>query len=309
VALLLKNLCGIPMIPIVLIDVYKFQKMLMKKNTRDSYLKEIKAKYEQEKTGEYASLLAKPTPASLKNLCNIIDDSNISLADKEILNKFYTVKKFDIDKFRPICNFYKGITVEPHPSVVDVLALLVNFQPRPLGKYLKSEANSNENELQKINVSKVISEVEIEKKEELQSEVENKTAYLEKKKISKKAVVGVVVFMAILTILFFSFQRKNCMQWSNDHYEEVSCDEVTNQSIGLLGNYSKIKKADQNLMEGFKKIKVCDTTRYFNPDGTPRVWYCKSELGIECFTMPGLHPETEQTLKKITPYIIDKYLK
>ncbi len=49
----------------------------------------------------------------------------------------------------------------------------------------------------------------------------------------------------------------------------------------------------------------------FFVEGTerPLIWYYKTkEEEIEYFTSPGLHPTTGETLRKITPYIIQTYV-
>ena len=46
-----------------------------------------------------------------------------------------------------------------------------------------------------------------------------------------------------------------------------------------------------------------------NQDGREQIWYGKNNRGeLEFFTSQGLHPETKKTLKKITKYMIDKYV-
>ncbi|KAA1247250.1 hypothetical protein [Aquimarina sp. RZ0] len=41
----------------------------------------------------------------------------------------------------------------------------------------------------------------------------------------------------------------------------------------------------------------------------PRVWYYKNKKDeIEYFTSSGIHPVNGETLKKITPYIIETYV-
>ncbi|WP_213068886.1 hypothetical protein [Flavobacterium columnare] len=62
-----------------------------------------------------------------------------------ILETFYNLPNFDVDKFRPICNFFKGKTSAPNQDILDVMALLVNLQPRPLGDFLKSKHNPPKN--------------------------------------------------------------------------------------------------------------------------------------------------------------------
>jgi len=89
------------------------------------------------------------------------------------------------------------------------------------------------------------------------------------------------------------------MQWTGDYYEKVDCI----QEIKSLD----IKPYDE-IQFGLIKINVSDTTSFFKV-GEPCIWYGKSfEGNYDCFTAPGLHPETGKTLKPITQYIVDKYL-
>ncbi|WP_310556810.1 hypothetical protein [Flavobacterium sp.] len=278
----------------------------MKKSTPESYLIEIKAKYEIEKTEEYSSYLSKPTPASLRDLCNILDNSKISPIDKEILNKFYTIDKFDIDKFRPICNFFKGKTEVPQQSIVDVMALLVNFQSRPLGKYLKKEDIINELAIGNI-------EETLNKKEDFKNQIQKSNGLLENQKkqswIQKnKLKVGVffiILFSGFVTKQVF-FSTKECMIWKDNHYEAIACDETPTSGYGLISS-SNIKREDY-LIDNFQKIEITKNTIFFK-NGRPCVWYGKSlEGNLEYFSYDGRHPETGKTLKEITPYMIEEHI-
>ncbi len=69
----------------------------------------------------------------------------------------------------------------------------------------------------------------------------------------------------------------------------------------------KLYNADR--IEHFRKIDPNCETDFFKNDGTEMLWYGKNKSGeLEFFTSVGLHPETGKTLKKITKYIIKKYI-
>lgn len=275
----------------------------MKKNTFDSYLADIKAKYELEKTGEYSSYLSKPTPGSIKNLCSLLKNSEISSIDKEILNKFYAIDNFDIDKFRPICKFFTGKTEIPQQSIVDIMAFLVNLEPRPLGKYLKSVV--------KIDDSKIIKNVESNnleiKPEESKSLVKIddfkiKTSFINK---NKTKIVGSISLAIISTFLISKtvISDKQCMEWQKNHYEVVECE---NKSVGFATINSKVP-LNENLLD-LRKIEVSDTTTFFKHNKAI-IWYYKNDDKLEFFNAPGFHPENDKPLKPITQYMIDKYVK
>lgn len=93
------------------------------------------------------------------------------------------------------------------------------------------------------------------------------------------------------------------MQWSGDHYEEVSCD----LEIQGIGTYISVEPLDERVIH-LKKIKVSDTTTFFK-NGEAVIWYAKVEEGVEFFNSHGMHPENNKPLKPVTQYIIDKYVK
>ena len=91
------------------------------------------------------------------------------------------------------------------------------------------------------------------------------------------------------------------MQWNTNHYEVVDC---STESSGFLDPRIPIHKDRL----GLKKLDPKTIKNYFE-NGEPRVWYAKIDDKIELFNQPGLHPTTGKTLKPITQYIINKYLK
>jgi hypothetical protein len=277
----------------------------MKKNTPESYLIEIKLKYAQEKAGDYACYLAKPTPASLNNLCKLLDNEKISKTDKEILNRFYGIEKFDIDKFRPICNFFKEKTEIPNPSIVDVMAFLVDFEPRPLGKYLKIESTVEETQSNK--EKELINPIQ--ETTYMSSYIvdnQKKEPWIQKNKL-KIGTAIFILFSGFITKQVF-FPAKDCMIWKENHYEATVCEEVNNDYTNGIGSINLNIIRNDILIENFRKIEVNSKTVFFK-NGKPCIWYGKSFNGIiEYFTYHGQHPETGKTLKEITPYMIEKYV-
>ncbi len=101
-----------------------------------------------------------------------------------------------------------------------------------------------------------------------------------------------------------SVSSKECMTWADSLYVLVSCVTKPYSKYG-----TRVEPLDQMKLDNFKKIRVHAAYSFFADDGKPLVWYYKTkEDEIECFTAPGFHPTNGETLKKITPYIIDKYV-
>lgn len=289
----------------------------MNKNTFETYLIAIKKQYEIAKKGTYSTFLSSPTPASIRNLCVEIFKSSNSNVDKEILKHFFDLKgddtdkalidKFDIDRLRPICHFFKGKTETPKHELVDLMALLINLEQRPLSKYLKSEHKEIEEKKNKPIIGFIDTKPVHEKRtsEEIAPEVlhvQNKKPIWFKTNGIKIASGCVIIAILFLGVNYF-MKGEECMEWVNDHFEVVDCD-VPNESGDRYIN----AKEEDSFIADFRKINPCDTLSFKDKDGNACLWYGKSPKGeIEFFTALDVHPETGKTLKEVTDYIMNKY--
>lgn len=105
-------------------------------------------------------------------------------------------------------------------------------------------------------------------------------------------------------VLSASRENNKCMTWADSTYVIISCSKKPYSKYG-----TKIEPLEEIRFENFKKLKVNAAYPFFTDDGKPLVWYYKKENGeIEYFSAPGLHPTNGKTLRKITAYIIDKYV-
>lgn len=93
-------------------------------------------------------------------------------------------------------------------------------------------------------------------------------------------------------------RNRECMYWSNDHYESVFCDDPVKKDNSIALN--------EDLTVLFMKITKPDTLTVENALG--KVWYDKSNKKVEFFTHHGTHPVNGKTLKPVTKYIIEKYV-
>ena len=121
----------------------------------------------------------------------------------------------------------------------------------------------------------------------------------------QRTIIGIVGILCLIGLItYFAFPDKECMQWSGDHYEMVDCD----LKIQGLAKSANIEIIDPTLVN-LKKIKVCDTTTYFDKNGVAIIWYAKTANGIEFFDAHGRHPENNSPLRPVTHYILNKYIK
>ncbi len=121
----------------------------MKLQTLDAYKKAILIHYQNTNDGDLYHYLSNPTPKSLKNACEDLYHYELPNSDRLILQAFFrfkptedpitAIKKFDIDKFRPIQNFLKEKTSDTNKINLNLIALLINFTPRSHVNFLQSK--------------------------------------------------------------------------------------------------------------------------------------------------------------------------
>lgn len=291
----------------------------MRNNTFEDYKKAIKIKYEIEKEGAFFNFLTPPSQANLRNLCWEKFKANPSKEDLNIFSSFFgfdfdsTKKnhfKEQTDKFRPVGSFLKGQKEPANKFAVEFAAILVDFKERPFQKF--RESGVAEVEKQKVSPNdfgpEEVPEVMADQlaEESIFKPLNRKWDVLSKfREKIKLTSIGVVVFLGLgFGVIYYIFPKKQCMQWSNDHYEIVDCDL---KADGFMVS-NKVEVFDERKCE-LRKINVCDTTTCFNKNGEAVVWYAKTEKGIDFFNTHGIHPETEKPLKAVTKYILNKYVK
>ncbi|RZJ51999.1 MAG: hypothetical protein EOO44_13170 [Flavobacterium sp.] len=290
----------------------------MNNNTRDDYKKAVRAKYEIEKEGEYSNYFSPTSQANLRNLCWERFKENNNSDDLITFNDFFEFK-FDLtkknhfssttDKFRPIVTFLKGEKEPANFYSVEMAAILVDFQPRPFKKFKEKgiikldEPKQGPKLPEPFFVAPEDSGAKVE-------EGENKTPIDEKplrKSIldtfNKKARLGIIstIILGLIGAVIYFYMKKDCMQWTGDHYEKVDCVQEMNSFVG----FNTIKPFDEVQFK-LKKINVCDTTTCFKNEQAI-IWYGKISNQVDFFNMNGLNPLNGKPLRPITDHMFHKY--
>jgi hypothetical protein len=276
------------------------------KDTFSSYKAALKQQYEENKSGVFANFLVQPTPARLRDLGILLFKENRSQNDKKVfqsflgfefeINSIQKIKK-ETNKFKPLATFLKNETELSDFNAADFLAILVDFQQRPYSKFLQQGVT----EVKRFDNEPTVEEENLIKAQEYEYNP------LPLKNSKRKAIFIFAGIIGLLTISYIVrkefFPAKECMQWNNDHYEEVVC---AGNKIGFY-DINPIFDKNDDLLD-FKKISVCDTTTFFKYN-QPMVWYIKQNGKCEYFNAPGLHPISGKPLRPISKYIIAKYIK
>lgn len=276
--------------------------------TSDDYTAAIRRKYESEKQDKYSSFLLNPSPAQLRNLCLIVFDQGLSKADEGTFSIFFQtrqgdslrkcIEKVDVEKFRTFRNFLFGKNEKINPSSLEVIAVLLDMNPRPLSNFLNSNMI--------LEAPPTNKKPEKERTNEFAGNEVDEPEAPPKLKADRKRIIIPIVLIGLLFIAYIVkkevFPAKECMQWNVDHYEEVVCE---GNQLGFA-NINPIVESDEDLLD-FKKLEVDSNTVFFK-EGQPIVWYIKREGKCEFFNRPGLHPISGKPLMPITKYMIEKHV-
>ncbi len=113
-------------------------------STYNDYTAAVKAKYETEKQGRYASFIDDPQRGSLKKLCELLFKAGMSISDEKIFADFFgydtkldktkqlrIIEDFPVDSFRSVTDFLKNKTQSTSRKTLNLIAVLVDFTPRP----------------------------------------------------------------------------------------------------------------------------------------------------------------------------------
>lgn len=116
-----------------------------------------------------------------------------------------------------------------------------------------------------------------------------------------KLLIGVSLLLILVALIYFQIFDQRCMTWTGNEYVKVGCSSSQRNEVVPLDRFK---------LERMKRVEVDAATPFFNEETKePLIWYHKvNENTIEYFTDAGKHPITGETLKAITPYIIEKYV-
>ncbi len=295
------------------------------------YLDAILRYYEQQRTKPgFPPRLLNPTPSKLREECAFVYQTRFEGKDLPMLRTFFSVPenadiakaidRFDIDKFRPLVNYLKKATDNTEDKNIELLGWLLDFDKRPYNADIKYD--SDDIAFGTSGSIMPIMHTENGGGERTNESVSSASGLLSKWKnlmqkghgwILRKRLplrAGSVTVLFALTAFYF-INKENvfgngitgtneCMIWTGDQYEKVSCD--TPRLAGLPIPLDKAR------MNNLQRITLPDTVteKYIG-----NLWYRKrGGDSIDLYTAGGRDPvDLNQDLKRLTPYIYDKYLR
>lgn len=296
-----------------------------------AYKAKVIQDYQKKREARELSLnLLHSSPAKLREECLDVlqkrylkkDDRTIRAFFKhrdETTDNEHRIRKSKGEIFKTLDNYLKGVTADTNDKNIELLAWLINYEPRPyqfgLAETIKTDTEQGTSEIQKDNSQEAAAEAKLVRLIETTEGLENTVSPLPKSN-NKKRARNAVILTIVLTIagagtyIWWTTTKPTtahsltstlsgaCMYWSEDHYEPVPCDQKANGRFILA--------LDTLKLANFKLITENDTV---SPNSVRKVWYFKTPKGLELYTDSGFHPvHVERRLKPLTRYMWDTYL-
>lgn len=289
----------------------------------DQFKEEVINAYHEKKEKRLLPIeLERASPTQLMNYCLALLYRGKLAEDLATLNRVFNpldkypdletgIKKFGASGFKSLQYFMIGKTTQPREPIVKLLAVLIDFQPRPYDKWIKErDDNAEENGEEKVEeespndnpkqsqTGNTAQKEDSGHKGEMISKMPKETSVWSS--LKKSALYGIIAFagMAGAYQIADSLDRE-CMYWKTDRYIPIACSEKID---GV-----EIIPLDKKTVSDFRKIMRQDTLTLAS---VGKVWYGKPTAdSAEFYTTKGVYPlDKEKELKPATEYIIKKYV-
>lgn len=300
--------------------------------SESEYKELVLADYDRKKlAGQLSSELMHPTPGSLKAEGVKICERRFDPKDAILLQSFFNqrdnatgyrlaIQNCKADIFRQVVKLIKERTINTKLKNTNLLAWLIDFQPRPYYYGLNIVAQPvkpvQPDNIKGIGIAGGKEEDSALKEEEEEETIggtvqESATTpattttvdrKIEKppvppdKKIDRRWFIGIAAFLVLGVIIWgYLPGGRNCMYWDNDHYVATSCD-VPRLDTPLV-------HLDPAKLRGFRRIKHVDTLTY---NSVNKLWYVRVGGIIEVYSAEGKHPlYPNKKLTRLTYYAVN----
>lgn len=251
--------------------------------------------------------LIRPTRARLKQRCLQLASAELKPGDESILREFFEIEGrgvryrdaidvWNAEDFKTLEIFLKKPETQPAEKNVQLLAWLIQFEPRPFAEYQKGLTDRPVNEernREKTDHAETPNEVEDSKKER-----DNKVWPVRESAKSrwKQIAAGGGVLLTILAAWYIYRSDDNkCMYWNGEHYVATAC------TVPRLD--TPIVPLDPARLRGFRQLRHLDTLTSYAVD---RFWYAQKGKHVDVFTGPGVHPVyPDRRLKLVKDYVVN----
>src|SRR5690606_37383253 len=166
------------------------------------------------------------------------------------------IERFGAAKFKPLRNFLVGKTINPDENVVKLLAVLIDFQPRPFDQWREARSGGQSEDQEHTETEESNSEESGQnageernpqgQNEEGGERHTNKPPKEVWTALKMPAICGLVAASAVIGTSQIWRPLHQCMYWTGDSYKPISCKETREDAV--------IIALDKQLVDDFKKI-------------------------------------------------------
>ena len=296
----------------------------------------IEAYHTRQKEGTLPPNLQRPTAARLRAECLDVFTSRYLDSDHETFKAIFgerngaeeyykKIQTSSADKFKPLDNFLKKNTEDTKEKNIELLAWLLNIEPRPFrpvdmyfvgrmtagtpkqvveGVPTEEQPTEEHPTVEHINTNEKAVEPSLEPRVTTPANLgSDHTKNLKKISTSNSLItktLAVALPLCILLGIFLSLNagKDQCMYWNGDQYVPVACD----QKMSNLNVIALVPEKVQKL----KRITTPDTLTEYS---IGKVWRGRIDGKIEFFTDSGAHPvDNRKRLLPLTKYMLEKYI-
>jgi hypothetical protein len=247
------------------------------------------------------------TPAKIKAECLAVFDTRFLKKDEKLLISLFgereselayrnAIKQCEADKFKPLSNFLKASTKNTDERNIELLAWLIDYEPRPYRFNLPKLLADNSHEVPTApNIGTEHREIT--------------TKMVNYRKLAVICSAAMLILMVTFLINHYSQAgvsptrfpitgQEECMFWTGDHYQPVLCSQkIENATVYAL---------DRDKVARLRMIVTPDT---LTKESIGHVWYAKIHGKVEFYTADGYHPiYTKKRLRPLSLYMYTKYI-
>lgn len=288
------------------------------------YKEFVLADYDQKRAvGMLSSELLLPTRGNIKSEAVKICEQRFNTKDETILKSFFpqkedmaayrmAIQNCNADKFKTLANFLENRSINTKIKNINLLAWLIDFNPRPYHPDLKPGISATATVAEPpidVQPGIPVTPPVVEPPDDLPGEeIINPPQPPDKPPVKSRnrIILYSILLILISVIIYFAVKKAphpvnttaGCMIWSDDHYNPVDCND---KSSGI--SPSPINRL---LVQNFKRITKPDTLTLYSVE---KVWYAKYNGRVEFFTAGGAYPlDTNRRLLPMTIHILQKFV-
>lgn len=268
--------------------------------------------------GKLHAILPKETTTKLRNACLNVYASRYDAKDADVLAMYFDVDKIGVDfqkkiinsepdDYRALWKHIKGETETTDERNSNLLAWLIDLEPRPRSSYYYSSTEKTI-KIGGIPIDELFPPPTPPDKDATKPDPKKtKGSFYKRHFSSGYIVISCIILLFVGTTSFAVWERRTrirlpepdekFMYWDEDHYEPIKDGK---QNVG-----APIIPLNENTLTQQQKITLPDTLTSYS---IGKVWYKGHGKDHEFFTASGPYPQDlQRVLKPLTNTILTKY--